>query len=341
MALPAAGNSISLQQVNVELGETGTDAINMGGSAVRGLFGVAEGAIDMSDGFGKSSEIGITASAASSANLKTLFDNNTAGSWAADEAKRYTVGASTVMGILTAPASMGGTLIIDLAGEVQGTSGAAGDAGGDGGAGGTAMTIQSTGITVNVTGYLRGGGGGGSGGGAGGAGGRGSVTTRPCANIGACCYCNVPRCSGVGNLSVSCSNGPPTCYSNNEDPVGHNPTCTGINAGGAAGAGGAGGRGIGYGVALASGSSGSSGASGATNAGTGGTGGAGGDGKTWGTAGGTGATGATGANGNNTNGSSGSSGGTAGAAGRAITFSGVSAYTIIGTSSGTIAGAYT
>ena len=43
MALPASGNSISLQQVNVELGNTGTDAINMGSSAVRGLFDVASG----------------------------------------------------------------------------------------------------------------------------------------------------------------------------------------------------------------------------------------------------------------------------------------------------------
>ena len=54
MALPASGNSISLQQVNVELGNTGTDAINMGSSAVRTLFDDASGAISMSDGFGKS-----------------------------------------------------------------------------------------------------------------------------------------------------------------------------------------------------------------------------------------------------------------------------------------------
>ena len=53
MTLPASGNSISLNQVNVELGNTGTDAINMGSSDVRGLFGVSSGAIDMSDGYGK------------------------------------------------------------------------------------------------------------------------------------------------------------------------------------------------------------------------------------------------------------------------------------------------
>ena len=128
MALPSAGNSISLKQVNVELGETATDAINMGGSAVRGLFGISSGAIDMSDGFGKSSELGLNASAASSANLKTLFDNATSGSWAADGAKRYTVADGVDMGVLTAPASMGGTLIIDIVsgGTVRGTRGTGG-----------------------------------------------------------------------------------------------------------------------------------------------------------------------------------------------------------------------
>ena len=54
MTLPSSGNSISLQQVNVELSNTATAAINMGSSDVRGLFGIASGAIDMSDGYGKS-----------------------------------------------------------------------------------------------------------------------------------------------------------------------------------------------------------------------------------------------------------------------------------------------
>jgi len=35
MALPSAGNPISLQQVNVELDLTATATINMGGTAVR------------------------------------------------------------------------------------------------------------------------------------------------------------------------------------------------------------------------------------------------------------------------------------------------------------------
>ena len=52
MALPSAGNPISLQQVNVELDLTATATINMGGSNVRTLFDVSSGAIDMSDGYG-------------------------------------------------------------------------------------------------------------------------------------------------------------------------------------------------------------------------------------------------------------------------------------------------
>jgi len=54
MALPSSG-AISLNNVNVELGNSGTASINMGSAAVRDLFGVSSGAIDMADGYGKSS----------------------------------------------------------------------------------------------------------------------------------------------------------------------------------------------------------------------------------------------------------------------------------------------
>jgi hypothetical protein len=59
MALPASGQ-ITLNQVNVELGNSGTAQIGMNDAAVRGLFGIASGEIKMSDGYGKSSETVLT-----------------------------------------------------------------------------------------------------------------------------------------------------------------------------------------------------------------------------------------------------------------------------------------
>ena len=292
MALPSAGNPISLQQVNVELDLTATATINMGGSNVRTLFDVSSGAIDMSDGYGKSNNVAVTASAASSANLKTLFDNASSGSWADNIAKVYTINSGTTMGILTAPTSMGGTLVINNSGNIQGTAGSAGSSGA-GGAAGDAMTVQSTGITINMlSGSTLSGGGGG--GGKGGTGGNG--TRYQCAGSSAGNCQNAGGCAG-------------------DESSFYMPT--------SGGTGGAGGIGQGYGQSQANGSAGSEGSQHSgqeqANAGDGGTGGNGGSYC-------------------GTNGSSGSSGG---AAGRAVTFSGVSAYTIIGTNSGTINGAYT
>jgi hypothetical protein len=53
MTLPASGQ-ITLNQVNVELGNSGTAQIGLGDAAVRGLFGIASGEIEMADGYGKS-----------------------------------------------------------------------------------------------------------------------------------------------------------------------------------------------------------------------------------------------------------------------------------------------
>ena len=59
MALPSSGQ-ITLNQVNVELGLSGTAQIGMNDAAVRALFGIASGEIEMSDGYGKSSETTLT-----------------------------------------------------------------------------------------------------------------------------------------------------------------------------------------------------------------------------------------------------------------------------------------
>jgi hypothetical protein len=59
MTLPASGQ-ITLNQVNVELGNSGTAQIGMNDAAVRALFGIPSGEIEMSDGYGKSSETVLT-----------------------------------------------------------------------------------------------------------------------------------------------------------------------------------------------------------------------------------------------------------------------------------------
>jgi hypothetical protein len=60
MALPASG-AISLNDVNVELGLSATAPISLNDASVRTLFGVASGAIDMNDGYGKSNAYNIVA----------------------------------------------------------------------------------------------------------------------------------------------------------------------------------------------------------------------------------------------------------------------------------------
>ena len=57
MALPGPGAAISLNQVNVELGYSGTAQISMNDAAVRTMFAKPSGAISMSDGFSKEATI--------------------------------------------------------------------------------------------------------------------------------------------------------------------------------------------------------------------------------------------------------------------------------------------
>ena len=106
-------------------------------------------------------------------NYATVFGDN----WASTVPKRIiinngvTIGATGSNHAMTLPSGMGGTLIIDNAGTVQGYGGAAG------GAGGNCIHVSSGGVTINNTGSLQAGGGGGANGGAGGAGGAGSFVT--------------------------------------------------------------------------------------------------------------------------------------------------------------------
>ena len=52
MTLQASG-AISFQQINVELGLSGTATISLGNAAVRSLLGKPSGTISMQDAYGK------------------------------------------------------------------------------------------------------------------------------------------------------------------------------------------------------------------------------------------------------------------------------------------------
>ena len=312
------------------------------------------GAISMSNFYGATNEIQYTQSTNSeNLSLTSVFGSTV---WASSIPKRFilpsgvTIGGTTTHALLV-PSGMGGSLVMDISGSVQGFGGAA-----NGGTGGNAIYCQHTSnvtITLNSGGTIYGGGGGGGRGGTGGTGGTGGSggqggDARFYSFIGYFYYDG-----GAGGSGGS---------------------------GGSGGGGGAGGRGEGYNQSRASGSAGSYGAYGAygsagvdpSNAqagegGSGGRGGRGGRGGTGGTggyfgnsgstgntgaAGATGATGNTGANGYKYGGShsgvydygSSGGGGASGSGGAGGSSGGLAGYYIFGRSSitfnnsGTVAG---
>ena len=183
MALPASG-AISLNQVNVELGNAGTASINMNSAAVRGLFGVASGAISMSDGYGKSNEFSFSiTSNQTNANLRTLavnagWDQSIAVVATINSGVRMTSNTVGTPGLTINGAWPGGIELVNNGTIVgRGGDGGAGGLGGTGpttindatngsagSAGGLALTI-SVPVSIRNNGTIAGGGGGGGGGG--------------------------------------------------------------------------------------------------------------------------------------------------------------------------------
>jgi hypothetical protein len=176
MALPSSG-VISLSDVNVELGLSSTAQISLNDSAVRTLFGVASGAINMEDGYGKANEFGFTiASNTTNANLRSLavsagWDESTS-LIATLDSGIYISSDATGTPALTIDGSFpsgvkfvnNGTVVGD-----GGNGGAGGYAqnsppGAVGGGGGTAISI-SVAVSIENNGVIAGGGGGGGGGG--------------------------------------------------------------------------------------------------------------------------------------------------------------------------------
>lgn len=205
MTLPASG-AISFNNINVELGLSGTTQASLGQASFRALAGVASGAISMSNFYGKANQFAFTISSnQTNANLATLATaagwNGTSKVVATINSGIYCSSNSTGTPGLTVSGSFPGGVELINNGYIIGRGGSGGAGGGltdgagpiDGSAGavgGLALSV-STAISITNNGTVAGGGGGGGGGansiyaggksqqyfgGGGGGGGRSSLT---------------------------------------------------------------------------------------------------------------------------------------------------------------------
>ena len=177
MALPSSG-AISLNDVNVELGLSGTAQISLNDAVVRTLFIRSSGSISMSDGYSKSNQFAFSISSnQTNANLATLATN---AGWNGTSKVVATINSgviissnSTGTAALTISGFSGG-LELTNNGTIVGMGGAGGNGGNynnpgqggsSGGTGGTALNTSAY-MTLTNNGTIAGGGGGGGGGGA-------------------------------------------------------------------------------------------------------------------------------------------------------------------------------
>lgn len=175
MTLPASG-AISFNNINVELGVSGTTQASLGQASYRTLAGVASGAISMSNFYGKSNQFAFTISSnQTNANLRTLAVN---AGWNQSSKVVATIGSgvyissnSTGTPGLTVNGSFPGGVELVNNGFIIGMGGAGGggatsgpnntvSAGSAGSAGGPALSAQVA-ISINNAGTIGGGGGGG------------------------------------------------------------------------------------------------------------------------------------------------------------------------------------
>ena len=344
MACPSSG-SINIQDLVDEFGgsipHSMSEYYRNGGEVPGNNTNVPEsGTISLSNFYSAVNEIQqVYSSNATNLNLSSIFGSN----WTSTVPKRVVINSGVTIGAtgsnhaINIPSGMGGTLIIDNNGNIQGHGGAS-----NSGTGGNAVHCTSTsGVTVNNNSgatIKAGGGGGGQGGtggtggngGNGGTGGQGKVSyylgqtsadycgwSQICgANFGWAAQGGYQSCSfaGYGYFGAWYWE---RCYNWNYYNGGSGGA--GGSSGGAGGAGGAGGVGQGYNQSNTSGSSGAGGSSGGSgsagsspgnNTGSGGTGGSRGNGGQGGTGGAGGTFGNAGAGGASGNaGASGNSGG--------------------------------
>lgn len=177
MTLPVSPNSISLSQVNTELGLSSTAQISLNNSAVRSLFGVASGAISMSQGYGKANQFAFNLTAGANVDLRSQA---VAAGWNGTSKVVATLASGTVYSNSTGSAAMtisgsfpngvqfiNSGLIVGRGGN-GGASGAANgqnaQANGNPGAGAGPALLVSTAVTITNNSTIAGGGGGGGGG---------------------------------------------------------------------------------------------------------------------------------------------------------------------------------
>jgi hypothetical protein len=180
MTLPSG--TISLGDVNVELGRSSTAEISMNDAALRALAGVASGAIGMSSLQGKANAFAHTIS--SNQNNLSLRDYMIANGWNGSSAATITVASGVTISAtttgnyaMTISGSFPGGLTLINSGAIQGMGGAGGKGGtftsingtlgstsqDPGAAGGPGLLVQSA-VSINNAGRIAGGGGGGAGG---------------------------------------------------------------------------------------------------------------------------------------------------------------------------------
>ena len=158
MALQTSGQ-IALNDVNVELGNSGTAQIDMNSAAVRGLFGIASGQISMANGYGKANSFSLTISSSTQeANLNTLA---TAAGWDGSTSVDVTINSGVY---LWSDDTANPGLLVNIPCSITNYGKIIGK-GGSGGAnnGGTGLSVTSSGVSItNASGaYIAGGGGGG------------------------------------------------------------------------------------------------------------------------------------------------------------------------------------
>lgn len=178
MTLPVSG-AISFNNINVELGVSGTTQASLGQTSYRTLAGVASGQISMSNFYGKANQFALTISSnTTNANLRSLA---VAAGWNQSTKVVATINSGVIVssnstgttGLVIDGSFPGGVELINN-GFIIGMGGAGGRGnptdsgtgmrGQPGASGGLAMSV-STAVTITNNNIIGGGGGGGGGGG--------------------------------------------------------------------------------------------------------------------------------------------------------------------------------